>query len=811
MQFYNYIVPKVSSTLDQGHILADSLRDKINNHDGSEAYHSLFDMEERPDFKGYLGICRPVSGHFIFDFDSLDLEEARRDAIKLVTSLKLQQAWFFFSGSKGFHVYVDAAFFNVPIDMNTALRFASIVTKLKSDLKLSTLDDGIVQANRKFRMPNSKHPKTGLFKTQIGWTEMNELSIDAIKEKAKTRGPVYFELVHEDHFYIDPTLFGPHPVVDPSAEALLPQFGHDNVIEEDISNGKLFKEFKKKVCVSRMWEAELQEGERHAVASILISDLYHTGAKRGEALLRMEEWAKKQGIADRFEKEFVRMINEQYSGQRDYSYGCYHNIKKKFCSGTCELYTKLSKEKRAEVLDIPAKAQKILDEQDKPGERKLTQEILDSFQGKIIKQDKDVFLFKETHWVEASQREIDAIKEMIFQRLGRRAKSKDMKSAYETFLHAIPAVPEHVNMFEPNPDAANFLNGTLWVKRVKGEYTLKFEHHNQDDYLTTCLAVNYTPHAGGLPNHRFNEFLNHLLQNDSEREEKLRAMKQVAGAMLMPRFPQIFFFLGESGSGKSTFVKLFFRLIGGTKVSGFVQPCDMHGFHLEGLIHKTINIHTDVNEHKPIPDEFFKSSGDRIPMQINRKGRKVVQSFLPAVHVFCANTLPPTQVKNQNVYDRRMTIIKLDHVVEKRIDQFEDLVFEENTQALIEFALEGVRDIVGLGGFYTKPESSKGLTKAWQEMSADPIQDFIDDVNHDEVSGLKVDPEANLKRSVVFDKFSQWSIDIGLKQAATTRGKFYRELGARGFRLKKLKDGTRVIEGFAESKSNGSSAVPSQF
>lgn len=355
MQFYNFIVPSISSPLTLGHISAEKLYENIKNHSGSEAYHSLFDLENRDDFKSYQGVVRPALGFFVLDFDSLNLEDARKDVIKLVTELKLQQAWFFFSGSKGFHLYINASFFQVPENKEAVRRYQDITSLLKSRYNLTTLDDGIVQANRKFRLPNSKHPKTGLYKIQIGWTELNTLPIDAIKEKAKTPGPLYFQLVEEDH-YFEPN--NSSELSKSSTETLngLGDFGFGAVTDSDLNDGNIFKEYDKKVCISRMWTADLEMGERHAVASILIADAFHTKMDKEELYGRMERWAFKQGIQDRFKKDFIRMIDEQYSGKREYSYGCYYNIKKKFCSGTCALYTRLSPDKRAVVDDLPREA-----------------------------------------------------------------------------------------------------------------------------------------------------------------------------------------------------------------------------------------------------------------------------------------------------------------------------------------------------------------------------------------------------------------------------------------------------------------------
>ena len=226
----------------------------------------------------------------------------------------------------------------------------------------------------------------------------------------------------------------------------------------------------------------------------------------------------------------------------------------------------------------------------------------------------------------------------------------------------------------------------------------------------------------------------------------------------------------------------------------------MKGFELEGMINKTVNLHTDIDENRPIPDALLKETADRRPKQVNRKGKKVIQAFLPAVHVYCANTLPPTQVKNQNVYDRRTTIIKLDNVVTSNIvQQYEELIVKESKAALIEFALEGLEALVQAGGVYSKPDSSKQTTKAWQEKASNTLMDFLDAVAHEETS-LRIDANLQSNRAEVFKIYETWVTAQGFREAPIKASAFYRELMERGFGTKKV-DGTRMLIGIgSESK-----------
>lgn len=129
--------------------------------------------------KGVSGIKEVVTNKLVFDFDSDNLQNAKLDTIELIQRLEghgvnSQDLNICFSGSKGFSV-----------ELNTTERFSpeefkAIVHNLAADLK--TFDPKIVDPNRIFRLPFTKHPKTGLYKTPLSKDELEGLSIEEIKE-----------------------------------------------------------------------------------------------------------------------------------------------------------------------------------------------------------------------------------------------------------------------------------------------------------------------------------------------------------------------------------------------------------------------------------------------------------------------------------------------------------------------------------------------------------------------------------------------------------------------------------------------------
>lgn len=134
--------------------------------------------------RGVAGITDVVTDKLIFDFDSKDdIEAARQDAINLVKDLDaygidVSKILVTFSGNKGFSVELltDKEF--------TPSEAKSIAKELAKGM--STFDPKVYNASRVFRIPNTKHQVTGLYKTPLTLDELNNSSIDEIKQIAQT-------------------------------------------------------------------------------------------------------------------------------------------------------------------------------------------------------------------------------------------------------------------------------------------------------------------------------------------------------------------------------------------------------------------------------------------------------------------------------------------------------------------------------------------------------------------------------------------------------------------------------------------------
>ena len=344
MQLHNYLVPSIQSPLTLNHFEAETLETKIKKHTGKEAYYCLYNLEPRDSFVSYQGKAECALGSVVFDFDHELLEQAQKDAISLYQHLNLDEtnSHIFFSGQKGFHIYVSAYYLNLEHSaQSTPKQCALLAEKLK--LIAPSLDLSIYKPAQKFRAPGSKHPKTGLYKTQINFEQLSG-NTSELKE--------YCKVVREyDLSYSSKQRFGgsiQKTGQSNNAEATVTQVSTMYGLPETLEVDNPFLTYDKKSCINAFETTKLDMGERHEASRVLIAEYKARGFDKDEATDKMRTFASLQGTLDRFERDTLRMIDDAFDNNRTYGSGCYSSIKKQHCSKDCALYSKLVKTKRAQ-------------------------------------------------------------------------------------------------------------------------------------------------------------------------------------------------------------------------------------------------------------------------------------------------------------------------------------------------------------------------------------------------------------------------------------------------------------------------------
>lgn len=397
MKYINYLVNGKYARGSEGHLDASDLVDKIKNHDGSEAYYNHFDVREDAlkveidtgktqlitkqnkktgesyeveekvyryvnslsevkledgellvgrTFKGAEGLCRPAFGLVGFDFDDEESpENSLRDVQAFLNYFRFEYFYVAYSGSKGFHISIPFEYFGLPADENLPKTLRNLAHELKPHFK--TLDTSVYNIGRKFRAPNTKHGKTGLYKTIISHVGVDTKDIEAIKEYCKTRRDTIYEV---KNYEVTPN----QTLVEIIARAKTTASYDKSKAGTAMAPTRL-EEYDGKICIKRLFEAEIDEGERNTTALILVNDLFKSGKAKEHCINVMTPWITRV-MPEHRRAEVFQIIDDIYSGNRFYNHGCLEPIKSKHCSAKCGLWAKLSPTKRPTPVDAPKSA-----------------------------------------------------------------------------------------------------------------------------------------------------------------------------------------------------------------------------------------------------------------------------------------------------------------------------------------------------------------------------------------------------------------------------------------------------------------------
>jgi hypothetical protein len=263
-------------------------------------------------FRGDMAI-----GYLPFDIDAHGepLAVACQKCKKLLLELKQKGITNYkvsFSGSAGFHVIVPALYFN---EFEPSVQLPQQLLSLAKHLTSADFDRAIYSHLRMFRLGGTKHPKSGLFKTQI-----NEIDLDQperIIESAK---------VYRDSFSAG---LG-HPIqalieLKNKAFSFVPEIPMFNFAS---------KKNKNKTCISQLMKG-VESGKRNAAAC------------------RVIQYFRDQGHTDEMSYEFFCTWNKFNNPpiedtkvtfkdiwDGNYTYGCYDWLLDECCSKDCYLYEK---------------------------------------------------------------------------------------------------------------------------------------------------------------------------------------------------------------------------------------------------------------------------------------------------------------------------------------------------------------------------------------------------------------------------------------------------------------------------------------
>ena len=280
-----------------------------------------------------------INGDMYFDFDNEnDFEQVRKDAISIMSFISIvfkipeEYVSIYYSGSKGIHIVVPGSIMGIQPrdDLNEIFKYIAMKSVRYTEHK--TMDIKIYDRKRLFRVPFTRHEKTGAYKIPLTMDElMNKKREDIIVTAASYKPDSSITL--KDIFPKE------HPTM-PAAQVAWNRFVHeyeDYAKEKTLSKDKTSE---KKLsfmppCMQYLIDNGAEPGYRNTSAACLTSAYKSLGKSLNEVQSLMDEW--NSSLSRPIPRqELAKTIESVYTSTKYYGCTMFSYVAK--CSENCKIH-----------------------------------------------------------------------------------------------------------------------------------------------------------------------------------------------------------------------------------------------------------------------------------------------------------------------------------------------------------------------------------------------------------------------------------------------------------------------------------------
>jgi len=252
-------------------------------------------------------------GDFYLDFDDEeDFEKVRADAITALSYLKIcyhisdEYVSIYFSGCKGVHLIVPSYILGVEPTPILNQVYKHMAGSISSFTKYKTIDLQIYDSKRMFRIPNSIHEKTSLYKIPLTPDELRNSTIDEIREMARCSRTSHVLDYHLNSY------------AQQQFKRTIEEFYK---YHKEINKDRRYKAVLNFTppCIEYILEHGAVEGSRNITIACLSSFCKSSGKSLNETITFISEW-NSRNVKPTGEKELERTVRSIFLG--DKQFGC---------------------------------------------------------------------------------------------------------------------------------------------------------------------------------------------------------------------------------------------------------------------------------------------------------------------------------------------------------------------------------------------------------------------------------------------------------------------------------------------------------
>lgn len=396
-----------------------------------------------------------------------------------------------------------------------------------------------------------------------------------------------------------------------------------------------------------------------------------------------------------------------------------------------------------------------------------------------IKEQQDLFVMGGTPYIydhgvylmdETGAKLKTMIRELIYPKF---IKSGTLKRIYDLFL-------SDVDLQVSFDDINNY--PSHWINFQNGFYDPKSRRmipHSPEYRSINQLPHEYDP-AARPEGKTVEEWLQFIAPDQEDREMIL----QFSGYCLTMDVSQQKFMIlnGEGGSGKSTLIRMIEEMIGSENISNISLTELQTRFASFGLMGKLLNSCADLEISALEDTSTLKKSLGEDRLRGEQKGHDAVSFKSYAKMIFSTNELPLIKSERTNGFYRRLLIMTMNKVPEKkRSDFFTELSSE--IDYFIHISIDALQRMYDSGHIL----ESKSSTAAINQMKFD--SDTVEAWLQEETIR---DKGSRVERSSCYQKYDQYCQDNDRQSLSRTN--FYKAMRSKGYEEKRTAAGRFICD-----------------
>lgn len=356
-------------------------------------------------------------------------------------------------------------------------------------------------------------------------------------------------------------------------------------------------------------------------------------------------------------------------------------------------------------------------------------------------------------------------------------KSTTIKRIYELFISdkSLQVSPEELNQYPV--EWINFRNGFY------DPVSKKMIPHDPKYKATNQIPHVYDP-GSGLKSNMIKKWLSFICDTP----EDLEMLCQFSGLCLTRDTRQQKFLIlnGEGGTGKSTVIRMIEKMIGADNISNISLNQLTQRFSAIGLMGKLVNSCADLEIDALSDTSILKKALGEDCFSAEAKGKDQISIRNYAKLIFSTNQLPIVKAEQTNGFYRRLLILTMDNVPEKRETDFFDRL-SADIDDFIRISVQALERLYQNGQIVESSGSIEAVKRL--RCDSDTVEAFLNAMTE----RVPDNTENRIKKSDLYQAYTGYCRDM--ERQSLTKQNFYRSMKAKGFGEIKTKTGQECFRG----------------